>query len=265
MLEQQMSRGKIIGIVSVKGGVGKTTVAINLSAALARDCKKQVVLVDSNFSTPHVALSLGVMQPTNHIHAVLNDSVSVFDAVYYHPLGFYVLPGSLAPTAVDATRLKEKISELKNYFDYVVLDTSPSLHDELYAAISASDELYAVSSPDVPTMSSTIHSVAIAKERGVPIRGIIVNKARNKSWEMSTKEITQCTGVPVVAILKDDAIVPEAAANNIPLPFYDASHHLSRRYRALAQHVSGMPAQRSLFSFAKTFFSSRTVKGGTAA
>ena len=74
--------GKIIGIISIKGGVGKTSVVIALGAAMANEFDKKVLLVDGNFSAPNLALHLGLINPEITLHHVLNNRANAENAIY---------------------------------------------------------------------------------------------------------------------------------------------------------------------------------------
>ena len=69
-----MGSGKIIGIISLKGGVGKTSSVANLGAVLASEFNKKVLVVDANFSAPNLGLHLGLVEPKVTIHDVLLNS-----------------------------------------------------------------------------------------------------------------------------------------------------------------------------------------------
>src|SRR3972149_8002988 len=86
---------KIIVITSGKGGVGKTTTAINLGAAL-NYFGKDVVVLDANLTTPNVGLHLGApIVPVNSNH-VLSGKANVVDAIYEHESGTKIVPSSLS-------------------------------------------------------------------------------------------------------------------------------------------------------------------------
>ena len=68
-----MTDAKVFGIIALKGGVGKTTVVANLGAALAQEFHKRVLLVDANFTTPHLGLHVGMVRPSHTLHNVINN------------------------------------------------------------------------------------------------------------------------------------------------------------------------------------------------
>ena len=145
--------GKTIGIVAIKGGVGKTTTVINLAYVMANEFGKKVLVVDGNFSAPNVHLHLGIAETTNNLHRVLNDEVLVSDAVYHHVFGFDFLPGSADKVEVNPYKLKQKLKPLRKKYDVILIDSSPSGMHELRAVMLASDGLFVVTNPDKITLN----------------------------------------------------------------------------------------------------------------
>ncbi len=235
------SEGKIIGIISIKGGVGKTTTVLNLATALAQDFKKKVLVVDANFSSPNISLHLGMLHHDANLHAVLNDELLIHDSIYEHEFGFDVLPCSLSNEKVNTLKLKNKISVLKKHYDIILLDSSPSLNDELLATMLASDQLFVVSSPDYPTLSTTLRAVKLAKEKGTPILGIIMNNVHGKKHELSLDQIETLTKVPVLAVLPDDQKVLEALASVKPITLHKPYNKISLEYKRLAAAIADLP------------------------
>src|SRR4030042_1976505 len=86
---------KIIVITSGKGGVGKTTTAINLGAAI-NFFKKDVLVIDANLSTPNIGVHLNSPEVPINIHHVLLGSAEPFEAVYEHESGMKIMPASLS-------------------------------------------------------------------------------------------------------------------------------------------------------------------------
>ena len=243
---------QVFGIVALKGGVGKTTLVANLGAALAQKFDKKVLLIDANFSTPHLGLHLGIINPDHSLHPVLNEEYSIYESIYQHPIGLHVIPGKLSPGEVEPLILKEKIQPLREIYDVILIDSSPSPNDEMVATMAASDEILVVSSPDFPTLSSTIHAVKIAKEQKTPIRGIIVNKVRKKKFELGKREISDALDSDVLAIIPDDVKVQAALARMLPVTSFAPRHKISEHYYKLAADLIGEEYKKSLFSKLKS-------------
>jgi len=234
-----MNNPKVFGVIALKGGVGKTTVVSNLGVSLARDYGKKVLIIDANFSTPHLGLHLGLLTPKYTLHHVLNDNHSIFESIYQHDLGFHIIPGKLAPFGTSPFSLKEKLEPLRDIYDVILSDSSPSLNDEMYATIAASDELLVVSSPDYPTLSSTIHAISVAKKKNAKIRGIIINKAYRKRFELSKKDIEGASDSKVLGIVPENFKVVSALSRMIPVVVNFPRQNVSIEFRKLAASLIG--------------------------
>jgi len=227
-------KGKIIGIISLKGGVGKTTTVANLGAALASEFKKKILVIDANFSAPNLGLHLGLIDPKVTLHDVLLDKVTADKAIYEHEAGFHIMPAAYLSRKVKPHKLKQKISYLKNHYDIILIDSSPNLNDEILATMMASDELFVVTSPDYPTLSTTLRAVRLAKQRKTPIKGLILNKVYNKKFELSIQDIEKAANVPVISVLSEDIKVPESIANTTPIALHNPKANASIEYKKLA-------------------------------
>jgi septum site-determining protein MinD len=243
-----MAHPKVFGIVALKGGVGKTTAVSNLGASLVRDYGKKVLMIDANFSTPHLGLHLGLLTPKYTLHHVLNDNHSIFEAIYQHELGFHIIPGKLAPFETSPMALRDSLDQLRDIYDVILIDSSPSLNDEMYATMAASDELLVVSSPDYPTLSSTIHAISVAKQKGTKINGIIINKAYKKRFELSKRDIEDASGSKVLAIIPENFKVLSALSRMTPVVHNFPRQNVSVEYKKLAGSLVGeKPKRKRLF------------------
>ncbi len=254
-----MEKGKVIGIVSIKGGVGKTTTVSNLGALLAKEFNKRVLIVDANFSAPNLALHLGLVNPKATLADVLLEKTDVKNAIYEHEIGFHLLPTALVHKKINPFKLRNKINKLRNYYDVILIDSSPTLNEEMLSTIIASDSLLVITSPDLPTLSCTMHAVKVAKRKKTPITGVIINKVRNKSFELTTEEVQDSTGVPVVAVLPDDIKVIEALAHSTPASVFSPGNNFAVEYRKLAASIAGEEYKDNrLFSRIKEFLAPDT-------
>ncbi len=235
-------KNKTIGVISIKGGVGKTTVVSNLGAALANNFGKKVLVIDANFTAPNLGLHLGVVKPDLTIHDVLYDNVPAEEAIIKTDYGFDLIAGSLNPkkkhqSRVNPYKLHNRISSLKKSYDIILIDSSPNLNDEMLSTMIASDELLVVSSPDFPTLSCTLHAVNTAKQRKTPISGIVLNKVRNKRYELKASDVEYAANVPVVSKICDDVRVLQALANTTPAVLQKPKKDFAFEYYKLAAKV----------------------------
>ena len=103
---------KTIGLLSGKGGVGKTTSALNLAAAL-NSFGQDVIVLDGNLTTPNLALHLGIAQPETSIHHVLKGQKKIHEAIHTHNSGLKFIPGSLSLSDMQNLRL-QRFKSIKN-------------------------------------------------------------------------------------------------------------------------------------------------------
>lgn len=230
--------GKIFGVISIKGGVGKTTVVSNLAASLAAQGKK-VLAVDANFTAPNLGLHLGIASADKTLHEVIAGKFDAKEAIQNNECGFDVLPARLVAKEMDYLRLKRKISPLRNYYDYIIIDSSPNMNDEVLATMMTSDELIVVSSPDYPTLSCTMRAVKVARERKVPITGLVLNRVRNKSYELTVDEIEDASETPVIGIMPEDENVIRSLSETRPVVHVAPQRDVSVEYHKLAATIAG--------------------------
>jgi septum site-determining protein MinD len=232
--------GKTIGILSLKGGVGKTSTVVSLGSALA-SLGRKVLLIDGNLSAPNLGIHLNIINPETTIHHVLDGLASARDSVMnLEDLDFDILPASIFYRGdVNPLKLRDKIKGLKQTYDIVLIDSSPAMNDETLAVMLASDELFVVTTPDYPTLSMTLKSVKDARSRGIRIDGLILNKVYNKSFELSLDEIEDTAEIPVLAVIPQDVNVVKSVSRFTPSYIMNPNSPGSREYRKLANVVVG--------------------------
>jgi septum site-determining protein MinD len=230
--------GVSIGIFSLKGGVGKTTAVVSLGAAIASFGKK-VLLVDGNISSPNLGLHLEIVEPEVSLQDVLEKKANPSQAV--HKLdNFDILPASIfKDSKANPLLMREKIKNLKRSYDYILIDSSPSLDNETLGAMIASDEMLVVTTPDHPTLSTTLKALKLAKQRGTPISGIILNKVHNRNFEISPEHIETTLEIPIMAIIPHDINFLKALSNFTPSVEFNPHSEASEEYKKLAATLIG--------------------------
>ena len=108
---------RIIGIVSAKGGVGKTVVTSNLGITLASKFNKKVAVVDCNLTTSHLGLYLGLYSFPITLNNVLRNEAVIEQAIYPHPSGLKIIPASIELKElqnIDTENLKQTLFFVQN-------------------------------------------------------------------------------------------------------------------------------------------------------
>ena len=230
--------GKSIGVLSLKGGVGKTSSAIALSDAISGFGKK-VLLIDGNLSMPNIGLHLNSFYSPITLHHVLARKNNPRDAICKTG-NFDFIPASIfSSLQTNPLELKDKIKTLKRRYDAVLLDSSPALSDETLGVMLASDEIIVLTTPDVPSLGSTVKAVKLARKRGLPIIGIVITKSNGKDFDLSLKEIEETLELPVLAIIPYDINMQKSVSEFTPLTSYKPNSKASKEYRKLAGVLVG--------------------------
>ncbi|MFH0928967.1 MAG: cell division ATPase MinD [Candidatus Aenigmatarchaeota archaeon] len=248
-----------IGIISGKGGVGKTTVVANLGAVLAKKYNKDVAVVDCNLTTSHLSLSLGMYYCPVTLNHLLRGETSLKDAIYTHPSGMKIIPASIRLgelEGVDTKKLKGVIKSLHKKADIILLDSSPGLGNEALSAIDASDEIVFVTNPNIPAVTDVIKCKEIIKGLGKKPLGVVMNMVSRKSYELSKKEVEILTELPVIASIPHDKNVHISLAKRTPLVLHKPRSPASRELTRLAGHLIGVKEDNSLRARVSRFFGS---------
>lgn len=238
--------GKVIGIVAVKGGVGKTTISASLASELVHNFEKKVLLVDTNYSAPNLGLHMDIVKPNKTIHDVLSGKTRMLSAVHQR-YGVDVVPGSYHfMKRFNPLKLRQKISKVKSDYDFIILDSSPTLNEEILSTILSSDYLFLVSTPDYPTLSCAFRAVKVAKQHDKEIAGIILNRLRDPNYEISLNEVEEIMGLPVVARIPEDAMHVRALFNRVPSSLYSNKSVFAKELRRLGAALTNSKERVSL-------------------
>lgn len=203
---------KAYTIISGKGGVGKTTTAINLATSL-NYLGEKVIIVDANLTTPNIGIHLGAPIVPITINHVLNNQIRFEEAIYEHESGTKVMPASLSlreTEKINYNKLPELIKKIKKIADYVFIDSAAGLGEEARAAIDAGDEIIIVTNPEMSSVTDALKTIKLAEEKGKPIIGVILTRYRGKPHEMSIPNIRDMLEIPILGIIPEDEAIKES-------------------------------------------------------
>ncbi|GAB4099303.1 AAA family ATPase [Sinomonas halotolerans] len=218
-------RGRVIGVFSPKGGVGKTTLATNIAVGLAKAAPLRVVVVDLDLQFGDVASGLD-LEPEHTITdavtpAAARDSLVLKAFLTMHPGSFYALCAPRNPAEADsigAEQVSHLIRQLAEQFDYVVLDTAPGLGEHTLAGLEACTDAVWVTGMDVPGVRGLRSSLQILAHLGlVPeSRHLVLNMADPKVG-LSVKDIEVTLGLPVDVSVPRSRTVAYSTNRGIPV------------------------------------------------
>ncbi|MFH0808128.1 MAG: AAA family ATPase [archaeon] len=235
----------ILSFVSIKGGVGKTTLALETAISLAKNFDKKVLLVDANFSAPNIGLYLDLTNDYT-LQDSLNSKTLLQNAIY-EAHGIDIIPASMHyHEEIDPFKLKKILEKYKSRYDFIIIDSSPN-YKELEPVIAASDKIFLVTTPDHVTLHTTLKAAEIAKKQKTPIQGIIVNKIRSPKHEYNLKEIETISEISVLAKIHDHKKMAEALSKKIPITILDETNTISKEIEKLSSAICGSPEKTGWF------------------
>lgn len=240
---------RVIVINSGKGGVGKTTTAINLGASLNK-LDKEVVIIDANLNTPNIGLHLGAPIVPVTLNHVLKGKASIEDAIYEHYSGTKIIPSSLSIKELTKFNTKElpKISkQLKEKFDYIIFDSAAGFGEEVIAVLDAAEEIIIVTNPEMPAVTDALKAVKVAKEKGKEINGVIVTRHKNASYEMPLSNVKSMLESQIIGIIPEDKAIKEAMNRRDAVIHTHPRSKAAKGYLEVARKINGEKIENKSF------------------
>lgn len=238
--------GRIIAIISGKGGVGKTTTAINLGAALNK-LNKEVIIVDANLNTPNIGIHLGAPIVPVTLNHVLKGKADISEAIYEHSSGTKIVPSSLSIkeiTKFNTKRIPQVIRQLKDRADFIILDSAAGFSEEAMATLEAGEEIIIVTNPEMPSVTDSLKAVKVAREMKKEIKGVIVTRHRDQNYEMSLQSIKSMLETQIIGVVPEDVSVKKALNKRDAVVHTHPKSKASRKYNEIAIKIIGPSAMK---------------------
>ncbi|HEY2432653.1 MAG TPA: AAA family ATPase [Vicinamibacterales bacterium] len=248
--------------LGAKGGAGTTTVAVNCGVELARLTKRPTVVVDFKTCLGEVALFLGVRPRFTVLDAIENlhrlDKDFLKELVARHKSGLDILAGSEQfdrPNSQDAGAVEELLRVLTRTYDYVVIDAGNVITACVAAALYASDSIFLVTNPDVPSIRNAQRLVERVRQLGAGSERIKVLLNRiSEQHLIAPKQIETALGYGIHhSFTSDYRTVSTALNSGVPLAMTNHSElaaqfdSFTRQLVGLAEEAKPEPEKRRVF------------------
>jgi pilus assembly protein CpaE len=250
--EETPVAGRVVTVFGTKGGIGKSVVATNLAAALAREVDGLVALVDGNLQFGDAALLLE-LQPSHTITeaAVAGDRLDadlLEDLLLKHePTGVMVLAAPTEPGAADQIQRADFhriLVVLREMCSYVVVDTSPHLSDITLVALEQADDIVLVANLDIMSLKNSRVSLQALQVLGIPFSKIkfVLNRVTSSGplFQADAEKVLQ---MKADAVLPGEEVVWESVNRGLPAVLSAPTSRFASSMQGLVGALAGRTKQ----------------------
>lgn len=265
--QEETIEGKVITVCSTKGGVGKTTISVNLAVAcMKKNLKVAVIDLDLQFGDVSLLFDL---KPKKTIYEWMKEgyeegATSLEGYLTKDETGIEILASPHLPEyaeLVTGEHIYTIIQELKKTFDVIVIDTPPSFVETSLVALENSDEILLITSLDLPSLKNGKLALDTLGILGLKDRIKVILNRDTESAELTTEMIEKVLGLPIKQRIPSDYKLVISSINKGD-PFVTMAHRspVAKSVLALADDLIGKPKQKEVTKEKPSFWKSITRK-----
>lgn len=238
--------GETIVITSGKGGVGKTTTTANIGTALAFAGFK-VVLVDTDIGLRNLDVVMGLENRIVYdIVDVTSGSCRLMQALIKDKRfnSLYLLPAAQTKdkTAVSPAEMEELCEELRDEFDYTLIDCPAGIEQGFYNAIAGADKAIVVTTPEVSAVRDADRIIGLLESAGLRNPSLIINRIRPQMVKrgdmMDIEDIVDILAIDLIGVVPEDEKIIISTNRGEPAVM-DGVSRAGEGYRRIAQRIKG--------------------------
>jgi septum site-determining protein MinD len=233
--------GRVYAIISGKGGVGKTTSAVNIGFSI-NEAGEEVIIVDANLTTPNVGLHLGSPIVPITINDVMKGEAKPEEAIYEHETGTKIMPSSLSITELkDANHEKiiDLTKKLRKLSNHIILDSPAGLGEDARATIKSADDIVIITNPEISAVTDALKTIKLAEQLKKKVLGVIITRHTGEKWEMPIDSIKDMLEVPLLGVVPEENAIKESHVMKNPVILTHPKSKSARAYRNLTLKILG--------------------------
>lgn len=245
--------GKVVTIMSPKGGAGKTVTATNVAVSLAEWSEpERVVIVDADLQFGDVCIALQIDPKHTIVDAARDieklDEELLGSLLARHTSGLRVLASPLEPALADEVStvvVVRTIGMLRRMFDYIVIDTAPFLDEPVLSILERSDIVLLVVDMDLPSVKNAKLALDTLRLIKFPFEKIkLVLNRHNSKARLDVGEMERSLGLSVQSAVVSDKLVPRSVNEGVPVVTINPRSRVARDFRNVAKLVFDEAEQR---------------------
>lgn len=238
--------GIAIVITSGKGGVGKTTTSANISTGLAM-LGHSVVVMDADVGLRNLDVVLGLE------NRIVYDLVDILEGNCRVKQGLirdkrfenlYLLPAAQTKdkSAIDPQKMSELVKELKQDYDYIIIDSPAGIEQGFQYSIAGADIAYIVTTPEISAVRDADRVIGLLEAKGIKDPKLIINRIRPdmvKRGDMLNKEdIEDLLAIELIGLVPDDEEIVISTNKGEPAVI-DGTSMAGKAYNNIARRIVG--------------------------